>query len=244
MKIGVIVQARTSSTRLPGKVLKELPSGSGITVLEHAINRVKQSSKINKVVVATTKDKADSAIVKIAKNTKVGCFKGSRDDVLSRYYFAAAKDRFDVVVRITSDCPCVDPKIIDSAIKTHLKEKSDYTSNTVKRSYPHGLDVEVFNFNVLEDAHKRAKTKYDREHVTSYIYKNKNKFKITHIKAPSKLNAPDVRITLDTKADHMLLSALFRFLYKKNKNFSSYDIIKLFEKRPWLLLINNKKLVK
>ena len=135
LKTGIIIQARTSATRLPAKVLKDLPYGSGISVLAQCIRRCKQAKKADQVIVATTVDPADEAIVKIAKKEKVKYFKGSLQNVLERYYLAAKENKLDRVVRITSDCPCIDPKIIDHAIAVHEKEKADYASNTVQRTF-------------------------------------------------------------------------------------------------------------
>jgi len=241
MKIAAIIQARISSTRLPGKVLKELPFNSGITCLEQVIRRLKKSKKIDDIVIATTEDKEDNEIVDIAKKEDVKYFRGSKENVLSRYYFAAKKNNIDVVVRITSDCPCIDVDITDLTIDAHINKVADYTSNSLTRTYPHGLDVEVFNFNALEEAYKNATKYYEKEHVTPYIYKNPQKFKINIVKAPKELYASDIRITLDTEEDYALLCAVFDYLYPKNEYFNAYDIVNLFNKeKPWLKLINKK----
>jgi len=241
MKIGAIIQARTSSTRLPTKVLQKLPYGGDITVLHQTVRRLKKSKKIIEIIIATTKDKEDREIVKIAQKENVGYFRGSKEDVLSRYYFAARKHGLDIIVRITSDCPCIDPKIIDLVIEKHLKTKADYTSNSLERTFPHGLDIEVLNFKALEKAYTNATQDFEREHVSPYIYKTRpNLFRITLVKAPKRLSAPDIRITLDTEEDYTLLCAVFDYLYPRNKFFSTEDIIELFKKKPWLKLINKK----
>lgn len=240
MKIGAIIQARTSSTRLPSKILKELPYGSGITVLEQVIRRLKRSKELNEIIIATTTGKDNDKIVAITKKENVKSFRGSKDDVLARYYLAAKENDLDVIARITSDCPCIDPEIIDLMIGKHIEAKADYTSNTCKRTYPHGLDVEVFNFDVLEETYKNAQKDYEKEHVTPYIYRNPQLFKINQIEAPEKLYAPDIRITLDTEEDYVLLCVVFDYLYSKNKSFNTYDIANLFKEKPWLKLINKK----
>ena len=150
MKIGAIIQARTSSTRLPGKILKELPYGSGITVLGQVIRRLKRAKKLNEVVVATTLEREDSKIVDLTKKEKTKYFRGDKEDVLSRYYLAAKENKINVIVRVTSDCPCIDPEIVDLTIEKHLQTKADYTSNNLKRTYPHGLDTEVISFETLK----------------------------------------------------------------------------------------------
>jgi len=240
MKIAAIIQARTSSTRLPGKVLKELPYNSGITCLEQVIRRLKKSKKLNDIIIATTKDKEDNEIIDIAKKENVKYFRGSKENVLSRYYFAAKENNIDIIVRITSDCPCIDAAITDLTIDDHINKMANYTTNSLVRTYPHGLDVEVFNFNTLEKVYKNATKDYEKEHVTPYINRNPQKFKINIVKAPKELYAPDIRITLDTEEDYALLCAVYDYLYPKNKYFNAYDIVCLFNEKPWLKLINKK----
>ncbi len=242
--IGTIIQARTSSTRLPGKVLKELPFNSGITCLEQVIRRLKKSKKLNDIIIATTKDKEDNEIVDIAKKENVKYFRGSKENVLSRYYFAAKENNIDLIVRITSDCPCIDADITDLTIEDHINKMVDYTTNSLVRTYLHGLDVEVFNFDALEKAYKNATKDYEKEHVTPYINRNPQKFKINIVKASKELYAPDIRITLDTEEDYALLCAVFDYLYPKNKYFNAYDIVNFFNQKPWLKLINKKMIQK
>lgn len=240
MKIGVIVQARTSSTRLPEKVLKYLPYDSDITVLEQVIRRLKRSKKLNKIIIATTTDENDKKIVDIAKKENVAWFRGSKDNVLERYYLAAKENNLDVIVRITSDCPCIDPNIIDIIIEWHLKGNLDYTSNTSIRTFPDGLDVEVFSFNALENCQNHAENKLEKEHVTKYIHNHPELFKIENVKASNQIYGPDLRITIDTEEDYALLCAIFDSLYFKNKFFNAEDIINLFKEKPWLRIINRK----
>ena len=245
MKIGAIVQARTSSTRLPGKVLKELPTGSGITVLEQVVRRLKKVGKINTVVIATTTDVQDDAIVDIARKENVPFFRGSRDNVLSRFYLAAEESDLDVVVRVTSDCPCVDPDVVGLLIEQHLDKATDYTSNTLDRTYPLGLDAEVISFKALEKAYNEAKESFEKEHVSTYIYKSRpDLFKIDRVLAPEELYAPDIRVALDTREDYILLCAVFDLLKGKTDDFNARDIISLFRERPWLGEINGKTLHK
>ena len=197
--IGAIIQARISSTRLPKKVLKDLPYASGITCLEQVIRRLKKSRRLNDIIIATTKEKEDNEIINIVKKEDIKYFRGSKENVLSRYYFAAKENDIDIIVRVTSDCPCIDVDILDLAIDDHINKVADYTSNALVRTYPHGLDVEVFNFNVLEKAYKNATKDYEKEHVTPYINRNPQIFKVNIIKAPKELYAPDIMVTLDTE---------------------------------------------
>jgi spore coat polysaccharide biosynthesis protein SpsF len=239
MKIGAIVQARTSSTRLPGKVLKDLPYGSGITVLQQVMRRLKKAAKLDDVIVATTTDEADEEVVKLADKENIRWFRGSTDDVLARYYAAAKESDLDIVVRVTSDCPCIDPEIVDWVLEKHLTAKADFTATSLHRTFPRGLDIEVLSFDALKKAHFGATEAFEREHVCPYIYKSKpHMFKICEVRASEKLYGPNIRITLDTEEDYTLLCAVFDYLYPENKFFGTEDIIKLFRDRPWLGNIN------
>jgi len=241
---GAIIQARTSSTRLPGKVLKELPLASGITALAHVIRRAKRAKRLERIIIATTHDPNDQAIVDIAEQEGVLWFKGSLNNVLERYYLAAKEHAIDRIVRITSDCPCIDPEVVDQVIDRHLKEKADYTCNAVERTYPHGLDAEVFTYKTLERAYKEAQSDYQKEHVTPYITDNPGMFKVVNVRAPNDLAAPHIRITLDTQEDYVLLCAVFDSLYGKNAEFSAEDIVRLYDEKPWLGLINQNAAAK
>jgi len=237
--IGVIIQARTSSSRLPGKVLKKLPFSADLTVLEQVINRVSASKRLKNVIIATTEEEQDDKIVDLLKKKNVEYFRGENEDVLSRYYFAATKNQLDIIVRITADCPCIDPDIIDLVIDTHIKRNVDYTSNRIKCTYPRGLDVEVFNFDCLKYCHEKAKSAYEREHVTTLLYSNnKASFKNVNVESSKELYAPEIRITLDTEEDYILLCVVFDELYREDKMFKTKDIITLFKNKPWLSFIN------
>ncbi len=241
MKTGVIIQARASSQRLPNKVLRELPYAGGVTVLGQVIRRIKKiGSGADGIIVATTIGAKDDPIEAIAQLEKVDCFRGDEDDVLSRYYHAAKRHNLDVIVRITADCPCIDPNITISVIERHKEGGSEYTSNTLARTYPRGFDTEVFCFSALKQAYQCANKDYEREHVTPFIYLNPERFKILNVSAPQELSGPDIRITLDTEEDYALLSAVYDYLYPNNNYFDAYEIAGLFRKKPWLKLINIK----
>lgn len=240
MNIGCIVQARNTSSRLPGKILLKLPCNSETTVLGQVIERVRKSKYVNQLIVATTINNEDDSIVDLCNKLNTKYFRGSEDDVLERFYHAAKKYNLDVIIRITSDCPCIDWEIIDRLILIHLKNKNDYTSNTLKRSFPHGLDAEVFNFDILEEMENKAKEKFEREHVTPYIYKiNHERFKIENLMADQLQHGPQIRITLDTKEDYNALCAVYDLLFYQNQNFVCSDIVKLYNKMPWLKYLNN-----
>ena len=151
MNVVAIIQARLGSTRLPGKVLKKIQNK---VVLDYVIDRLKTCKKIDEIVLAITTNKKDDVLEKYAKDKKINYIRGSEEDVLSRYYEAAKKYNADIIVRITSDCPLIDPKIVDEIITKHLENNADYTANIIERTYPRGLDTEVFNFNTLETSFK------------------------------------------------------------------------------------------
>lgn len=233
MKVVCIMQARVGSTRLPGKVLKKI---CGKTVLEHDIDRLKRVKNIEQIVIATTTLERDNAIVEEAKRLGVDYFRGSEEDVLSRYYYAAKENEADVVVRVTSDCPLIDPQVTEKVIKFYLENKYDYVNNTIVKSFPRGLDTEVFNFQSLKKAFLEATTLRDREHVTPYIWDNPTIFNLGCF-----VNDKDysyLRWTLDTPEDFELISEIYKYLYSDNQCFGMKDIVELYSKHSELLNVN------
>ncbi len=235
MKVGAIIQARMGSTRLPEKVMKYI---EGKTVLEHVIERVKQSELIDEIVVATTTNDRDKIIELEAVHCGVKVFRGSEEDVLSRYYHAAKENSLDTIVRITSDCPLIDPNILDEIIQYYIKNEHAIVSNAgsdlSNRTYPRGLDTEVFSFDVLQQAFFDAKEKYQREHVTPYIYETAGSaYYYKNDKDYSKF-----RWTLDTDEDFDLITEVYKHLYKGIHDFYLSEIVELFEKKPSLYDIN------
>jgi spore coat polysaccharide biosynthesis protein SpsF len=230
-----IIQARMGSTRLPGKILKDI---QGKPMLWHVINRVNYSNLIDKIVIATTDNKEDDKIEGFCKTNDISSYRGSQKDVLDRYYQVARIYQADLIIRITSDCPLIDPDIIDKAIEHYLnnKEKVDYVSNTLERTYPRGMDAEVFSFGVLEKVWQKAKKQYEREHVTPYIYENPDTFNLSCIKNENDLSY--LRLTVDEEKDLELVIGIYKKLYKKNNIFYLEDIVKLFEEYPELKSVN------
>ena len=227
-----IIQARMGSTRLPGKVMMDLV---GKPVLWHVIDRVKSSKFVDKIVVATTISKNDLQIVEFCAKNKINVYTGSEDDVLDRYYQTARLFKADNVIRITADCPLHDPYVIDDVISKHLNENNDYTSNTLKETYPDGLDCEVMTYLTLEEAWRNARLLSEREHVTQYIIKNE-KFKMGCL-----LNGMDRssdRWTLDTDADYEFIKYVYNELYINNQIFCSEDIYGLLDEFPHIREIN------
>jgi spore coat polysaccharide biosynthesis protein SpsF len=236
MNVVCIIQARMGSTRLPGKVLMNI---CGKTVLEHDIDRLRKVNNINNIVIATTELDRDNAIVKEAKRLNVNAFRGSEDDVLSRYYFASKKFNADIIVRVTSDCPLIDSEVTQDIIQHFIDNYNncDYVSNTVKRTYPRGLDTEVFSFKSLERAYIEATSDRDREHVTPYIWDNPQIFRIEqHI---NKEDLSGLRWTLDTREDFELISRIYEYLYPTRlEQFNMEDIVELYNIDPILKGIN------
>lgn len=227
-----IIQARLGSTRLPGKVLFDL---EGKTVLERVIERVRASKLIDDVVVATTIRKEDLRIVKLCADIGTSVYCGSVDDVLDRYYQAARLFKADHVVRITSDCPLIDPEVIDSVIKLHFLDEADYSSNIIKETYPDGEDVEVFTFEALKKAWKNAHLASEREHVTPYLQKN-SAFKIASLEYIKDLSHK--RWTLDNPEDYEFIKLIFKNLHNKNQLFGMNEILKYIDKNPEVEKIN------
>lgn len=237
MKVVAIIQARMGSTRLPGKVMKEIVDK---TVLEHVITRVKQAKGIDEIVIATTIKPEDEIIAIESERLGVKVFRGSEEDVLSRYYYAAKENNADIVIRITSDCPLIDSDIIDEMIykfkSLYMKDKVDYLSNTIERSFPRGLDVEVFLFKILYKAFHNAEKTYQREHVTPYIYENPQKFKL--VGHTSEIDYSNHRWTLDTQEDFELITKIYEGLYSDDKLILFNDIVKYLSLYPEYMQIN------
>lgn len=234
MKTIAIIQARMGSTRLPGKVLKEVLDKP---LLAYQLKRVQRAKFIDEIIIATTTKKQDDAIVEFTKSFGEKVYRGSEDDVLSRYYGAAVEADADVIVRLTSDCPLIDPVIIDDVVQLFIDKQSvDYVSNTLDRTFPRGLDTEVFSFEALEMAHKEATLPRDREHVTAYFYTNPEKFSLAYLK--NDVNEGHHRWTVDTDEDFELVRRILEAIYPTNKNFTMNDIIELLEQHPEWIEIN------
>ena len=233
-KTVAIIQARVGSTRLPGKVLLDL---KGKTVLNHVVDRVKKSKYIDEVIVATTYLEQDDKIVD--ECNKIGCkyFRGSESNVLSRYYLCAKENKADIVIRITSDCPLIDPLVIDEILDFYLKNNYKLVTNAGdihNRTYPRGLDTEIFDFDTLEKAYKNANKDYQKEHVTPYIYENEKD--IYYYK--NDIDYSKYRLTLDTKEDFELIKRIYDLVYIDSQNFYLDDIVKILLKQPDLEQIN------
>jgi len=207
-------------------------------LLEYQIERLLNSKLINEIIVATTTNVTDKPIVDLCNKLNIKFFRGSEEDVLSRYYNAAKEFNAEVIVRLTSDCPVIDSEVVDKVIKYYLNNKNeyDYVSNTLIRTFPRGMDTEVFPFSVLETSFRQAKTKSEREHVTPYIYNDPDIFNLGYV--TYKQNESYHRWTVDTGEDLELIRNIITELYPVNKFFTLEDIIDLFNRYPNWLKIN------
>lgn len=235
MKVAAIIQARMGSSRLPGKILKQV---LGKPLLTYQLERVGRSACIDEILVATTDKRLDDEVALLCQSLGIPYFRGSEEDVLERYYRAALQVKADVVVRLTGDCPLIDSEIIDKVINNYLLyvHEFQYVSNTLKRTFPRGLDAEVFSFRALEKVHKQAKSSEDREHVTRYIVNNPGAFKLFNVSHDE--NYSRHRLTLDTPEDFILIKKIIEAIYPYNPHFTMEDIIHLLEKNPKWQLIN------
>lgn len=237
MKTGGIIQARLGSTRLPNKVLLQLPYGSKTSALEQIIRRAGKATTLDEVIVATSDNKNDDAIEELCGALNVECFRGDEQNVLSRYSYAAEAYGLDTVVRLTGDNPCIDSNLIDSSVRYHMDNINDYTYT---RYYPTGMNIEVLSYRALRGAFYGASADNEKEHVTPYISANPSVYKSSFMDADREYRCPDIRVTLDTEEDYALLCTVFDYLYPENQFFGAKDVIGLFRGKPWLSLINKK----
>jgi len=232
MKVITIIQARMGSTRLPGKVLKDL---GGESVLARAVKRVRRTKLAGEVVIATTNNSADSEIVAECERIAANVFRGDENDVLDRYYQCALSFGADAVVRITSDCPLIDSDVTDKTVHSFLDRRPDYASNTLERKYPRGLDTEVMTMEALTVAWQDARKPYQRAHVTPYLYENPGRFRLLPVCGFRDYS--HYRWTLDTDEDLALLRTLYERMNNRD-DFSWLDLVKLLEQEPELADMN------
>jgi len=235
LRVVIIVQARMGSTRLPGKVLEQVLDKP---LLFYLIERLRRCRTADALVVATTTNPLDQQIVDFCKKNKVSYYRGSEEDVLDRYWHAAQEQGADIIVRICSDCPLTDPAIVDQVVALYSDQHPayDYVSNTLTRSYPRGMDVEVFSFESLEAALQYTSLKSEREHVTPYIYRHPDRFKLGSI-----TRQPDssrYRLTVDTPEDLTLITKLIEAHYPKNPHFGLAELLASLEENPQWAEIN------
>lgn len=236
MKVGMIVQARMGSTRLPGKIMKQILGKPILSFVVERLKRVKQASVLH---IATTTNPLDGSIVKFCEDHSISYSRGSEDDVLDRFYQAASQLKLDVAVRVNSDCPLIDPALVDHVIGQFLGQKGtlDYASNILKETYPVGMHTEVFTRAALAQAHQQAKEKFEREHVTPFIYRNPQKFKLLSVE--SSKNLGEHRWVVDTPEDFELAKNILETLYPQQPEFGMKDVLDLLAQHPEWLKINS-----
>ena len=238
MKFSIIVEARIGSKRLPGKILYKIKR---YTFLEYLIKRLKLVKQAKQIIIATTNNEKNSEIIKIAKKNKIKYFKGSQDNVLKRVIDAGKKFSCDVIIRVTSDCPVIDIEIIDQAIETYKNNKCDYLSNSNIRSYPDGMDVEIFSLKTLIKSKRYAKSLRAKEWPTWSIRSNPKIFKIINLIAPKELKWPKLGLTLDYYEDYLFLKKIILY-FNESYKFNCYRIIELVNKnKEWLKINRNVK---
>jgi spore coat polysaccharide biosynthesis protein SpsF len=234
--IVAIIQARMGSTRLPGKVMKDI---QGKPMLWYVVERTRKAKIVNQVVVATTNDPSDDPIISFCKAQGYSSYRGSIQDVLDRYYQAAKANHADIIVRITSDCPLVDPGLIEITVNALLEKNVDFAANRLPppftRTFPIGLDVEVCTFAALEKAWHEATKQHEREHVMPYLYDIEGRFKVWQVNNP--VDYGKLRWTVDTVADLEVIRKVFAH-YSGRIDFSWLDVLKLSEKSPEIFMTN------
>ncbi len=233
--IVAIIQARMSSSRLPGKVLKKV---LGRPLLSLQLERIKRAKKIDEIILATSTDPSDQPLEDLGKQEGVKVFRGSLADVLDRFYQASQTVKADHVVRLTGDCPLADPSLIDAVIQFHVDGKFEYTSNVLKPTYPDGLDIEVMKMSVLKEAWQNAKLPSEREHVTPYCYKGEGRYRLGSYQGEKDFSSH--RWTVDQEEDFKLVSQIFTDLYPISSTFNFKDVLAYLELKPELSSMNSK----
>lgn len=230
------IEARMASSRLPGKILKEI---IGKPSLERLIERVRHAKLVDEVVVATTVSPQDDAVEAWAKRAGISFFRGSEEDVLLRVLEAAKAFKADVIVELTGDCPLLDPMLIDQVIGKYINSNFDYVSNNKERSYARGFDTQIFSTAVLNEVNCLTRDAADHEHVSLYIYEHPERYKLHTLVAPQELYAPEMRLCVDTSEDFFVVESVFKALYPKNPSFTAQDIMAFMRQHPEIAGVNS-----
>lgn len=228
-----IVQARTASTRLPGKVLLTI---LGEPMLARQVERLERASSIDRLVIATTSDPSDDAVASLAAELGHDVYRGSVDDVLDRFYQVASPLAPTHIVRLTADCPLADWQLINRAVSTILSDDLDYVSTALRPTWPDGLDAEVLTFAALEAAWREARTPVEREHVTPFIIGRPERFRRASVESPVDLS--ELRWTVDEPRDFDFVTRIYEALYPSNAAFTTEDVLALLRQEPELVAIN------
>jgi spore coat polysaccharide biosynthesis protein SpsF len=236
MKFIATIEARMTSSRLPGKVLLQ---ASGIPLLEHLVNRLRAVQSIDGIVLATTTNDSDDPLEEFARQMNINCFRGSELDVMERVIRAASSVNADVIVEITGDCPIIDSEIVEQAIRIYKYNNADYVSNAIIRSFPDGMDVQVFSLDTLVKSFQMTNNPLDHEHVTLHIRNNPEIFNHINLIAPPEMHWPELGLTLDEISDYNLLKFIIEYFEKINPKFTCLDVVRFLRNRPDLVKINS-----
>lgn len=228
-----VLQARMSSTRLPGKVLLRT---CGKPLLQHQVERARRAKRLDALVVATSTDASDDALQTLCESIGIPCHRGSLDDVLDRFMGAARPLSPAYVVRLTGDCPLIDPHVVDRVIETAQQPGVDYASNALNPTYPDGLDVECMRFEVLEQAAREARKPSEREHVTPFIHTQPQRFALRQVQHSTDLS--HLRWTVDEPADFVFVSQVFEHLHAANPAFGMDDVLAFERRHPEIARLN------
>lgn len=236
MTVTAILQARMSSTRLPGKVMADL---CGAPMLVRQIERIRRAADIDTLVIATSFEMDDDPVAELAGDIGVACVRGSLSDVLDRFIKAAHSFPADHFMRLTGDCPLADPALLDDLIAFHIDGSYDYSSNTLLRSYPHGLDAEIMRADVLKTAWREAHSDHDREHVTPFLYRTPGPFVLGSMRQQA--DQSELRWTVDFPEDLEFVRAVFAALYPNDPAFTRRDVLELLDRQPDIAAINRAR---
>ena len=237
MRTVATIEARMTSTRLPGKILSPI---LGQPMLERLIERLRRARRLDDIWVATTDNATDDPTEELARRLGTGCFRGSELDVLDRVLKTAHAAAAEVIVEITGDCPLIDPIVVDRLVETYLANQYDFVSNVLHRTYPVGLDTRIFSTAVLERVASLTDDPVDHEHVSLYIYEHPELFSLHNEESglPDAEEVGKMRLTVDTPEDLALIQAIYEELYPSKPDFTLPDILDLLNRRPELLALN------
>jgi len=234
-RVVAIVQARCASERLPNKVLTPL---AGLTVVEHVLRAVSAARLVDDVILATSDQRSNDGLARLVSDLGYRVFRGSENDVLGRFVGALTDDQADVVIRHTADDPLLDPAVIDLVIGTFLKGGCDYASNILERSWPRGLDTEVFARSALERSHSEASDAEYREHVTLYMRRHGDRFSLRNVQALAQDTWPELRLCIDTQEDKALLESVFAALYHPGHILRVGEVLQWLHAHPQVAMLN------
>lgn len=235
MKMFAIIEARMTSSRLPGKVLLD---AIGQSMLHHLVVRLRAVPSLDGIVLATTVNVTDDVLESFAESERIACFRGSEDDVMERVIGAAESVQADVIVEITGDCPIIDPQIVEQTIRMYRAHDADYVSNAKIRSYPDGMDAQVLSLEVLKRSASLTRAQLDREHVTLHIRNHPELFSHVHLVAPPEMHWPELGLTLDEPDDYKLLKRIIEHFGEEKPLFGCLDAVRLLRANPEWVAIN------